>query len=134
MLFRILFSLLLVGSLSVSLAAQSSSNPCADLAKKHLATLDQHLDLDFDQMRCLKAKAVKFCNNNHAKPATSKAQRDKRLAIFRKAILSCLDEDQRKKVVSHYRDQRDKKNRRDLLQAFMEEFGDEVVVIRKKKS
>lgn len=134
MLFRLLFSLLLVGSLTVTASAQSGSNPCADLAKKHLSTLDQHLDLDFAQMKCLKEKAVKFCTANRQNPATSKAQREKRLATFRKAILSCLNADQRKKVVSHYRDQRDKKNRRNLLQAFMDEFGDEVIIIRKKKS
>jgi len=34
MLFRFLFSLLLVGSLSVTASAQSGSNPCAELAKK----------------------------------------------------------------------------------------------------
>ncbi len=134
MIFRILFSLLLLGSLSVTASAQSGSNPCADLAKKHLATLDEHLDIDFAEMKCLKAKAVKFCSTNRENPPTSQAQRDKRLANFRKAILACLDADQRKKVVAHYRDQRDKKNRRNLLQAFMEEFGDEVIIIRKKKS
>lgn len=134
MLFRILFSLLLVGSLPVTASAQSGSNPCADLAKKHLSTLDKHLDLDFGQMKCLKEKAVNFCDKNRQNPATSKAQREKRLAAFRKAILACLDTDQRKKVVSHYRDQRDKKARRNLLQAFMDEFGDEVIIIRKKKS
>ncbi len=134
MLFRFLFSLLLVGSLSVTASAQSGSNPCAELAKKHLSTLDKHLDLDYRQMKCLKEKAVTFCNKNRQNPPTSKAQREKRLAAFRKAILSCLDAKQRKKVVSHYRDQRDKKNRRNLLQAFMDEFGDEVIIIRKKKS
>lgn len=134
MLFRILFSLLLVCSLTVTASAQSGSNPCADLAKKHLSTLDQHLDLDFGQMKCLKEKAVTFCSKNRQNPPTSKAQREKRLTAFRKAILSCLDTDQRKKVVSHYRNKRDQKNRRDLLQAFMDEFGDEVIIIRKKKS
>lgn len=130
MLFRILFSLLLVGSLSVTASAQS----CADLAKKHLSTLDKHLDIDYGQMKCLKDKAVTFCDKNRQNPPTSKAQRDKRVAAFRKAILSCLDADQRKKVVSHFRDQRDKKNRRNLLQAFLDEFGDEIIIIKKKKS
>lgn len=134
MLFRILYSLLLVGSLTVTASAQSGSNPCADLAKKHLSTLDKHFDLDFGQMKCLKGKAVKFCNTNRQNPPINKAQREKRLATFRKAILSCLDTGQRKKVVSRYRDARDKKNRRNLLQAFMDEFGDEVIIIRKKKS
>ncbi|TXF89990.1 hypothetical protein FUA23_08540 [Neolewinella aurantiaca] len=134
MIIRFLFSLLIVCSFAGIASAQSGNSTCADLAKKHLSTLDQHLDLDYGQMKCLKEKAVKFCDSNKQNPPTSKAQRDKRLAAFRKAILSCLDAGQRKKVVSHYRDQRDEKNRRDILQAFIDEFGDEVIVIRKKKS
>ncbi|MEM9928863.1 MAG: hypothetical protein AAF840_03500 [Bacteroidota bacterium] len=128
---RIFLSLFLVVGLAAAATAQSSS-ACADLAKKHLATLDQHLDLDFKQMKCLKEKAVKFCSANKQNPPTSQAQRDKRVAAFRKAILECLNPAQRKKVTTHYRNARDKKERRDLLKAFIDEFGDEVVVIKKR--
>lgn len=129
---RIFFSLLLVCGLAVSASAQGGSNPCADLAKQHLSTLDKHLDLDYGQMKCLKEKAEKFCSFNRENPPTSKAQRDKRVDAFNKAILECLSPAQQKKVKTHYRDQRDEKARRSLLQAFLEEFGDEVIVIKKR--
>lgn len=132
MITRILFSLLLVSSLAVSSFAQSSSNPCADLAKKHLKTLDQHLDLDFKQMKCLKEKAESFCDKNRQHPPTSKAQRDKRVAAFNKALLECLTPQQQQRVKTHFRDQRDEQARRSIMQAFLEEFGDEVIVIKKR--
>jgi leucyl aminopeptidase (aminopeptidase T) len=132
MITRILFSLLLVCSLTVTASAQSSSSPCADLAKKHLKTLDQALDLDFKQMKCLKEKAVNFCDKNRQNPPTSKAQRDKRVAAFNKALLECLSPKQQKRVKTHYRNKRDQKARRNVLQAFLEEFGNEVIIIKKR--
>ena len=129
---RILFSLLLICSVVVSASAQSSSSPCADLAKKHLKILDQALDLDFGQMKCLKEKAVNFCDKNRQNPPTSKAQRDKRVAAFNKAILECLTPAQRKRVKTHFRNKRDEKARRNILQAFLEEFGDEIIIIKKR--
>lgn len=128
---RILFSLLLVCSLAVSTSAQSNS-PCADLAKKHLKILDQALDLDFKQMKCLKEKAVTFCDRNRQNPPTSKAQRDKRVAAFNKAILECLNPMQQKRVKTHFRNKRDEKARRSILKAFLEEFGDEIIIIKKR--
>jgi len=104
MLNRILFTLMLVCSIAVSGTAQSSSTPCADLAKKHLKTLDKALDLDYKQMKCLKEKAVNFCDKNRQNPPSSTAQRDKR----------------------------DEKARRNILKAFLEEFGDEVIIIKKR--
>ncbi|MFK8161365.1 MAG: hypothetical protein AB8H12_02785 [Lewinella sp.] len=129
---RILFSLLLVCSLTISASAQSSSTPCADLAKKHLKTLDQALDLDFKQMKCLKEKAVNFCDKNRQNPPTSKAQRDKRVAAFNKALLECLNPMQQKRVKTHFRNKRDEKARRSILKAFLEEFGNEVIIIKKR--
>jgi hypothetical protein len=129
---RIFFSLLLVCSLAVSASAQSSSSPCADLAKQHLKTLDQALDLDFGQMKCLKEKAVNFCDRNRQNPPTSKAQRDKRVAAFNKALLECLNPKQQKRVKTHFRNKRDEKARRSILQAFLEEFGNEVIIIKKR--
>ncbi len=129
---RLFLSLFLVCTLAVSASAQAGTNPCADLARKHLSTLDQHLDLDYQQMKCLKAKAEKFCAANQQNPPTSAAQKDKRVAAFRKALLECLSPQQRKKVTTHYRDARDEQARRDLLKAFIDEFGDEVIVIKKR--
>lgn len=130
--FRLLLSFLVLCGLTAGLAAQAGSNPCADLAKRHLSTLDEHLDLDYKQMKCLKEAAVRFCTENKAKPATSAKQREARLKTFRKALLSCLDERQQKRVTTHYRNARDKKARRNLLQAFLDEFGDEVIVLKRK--
>lgn len=132
---RIIFStliLLLCCSFATSISAQAGNNPCADLAKKHLKTLDQHLDLDFKQMKCLKEVATRFCSENKANPATSAEQRKNRLKKFRQAILNCLSTKQQEKVKSHFRDAKDKKARRNLLNAFMQEFGDEMIVLHKK--
>lgn len=130
--FRFLLSFLLLLGLASGVAAQAGNNPCADLAKRHLSTLDEHLDLDFNQMKCLKEVAVRFCTENKANPATSAKQREARLKTFRQALLNCLDERQQKRVKTHYRNAKDKQARRNLLQAFMEEFGDEVIVIKRK--
>lgn len=130
--FRFLLSFLLLLGLATGVSAQAGNNPCADLAKKHLSTLDQHLDLDFKQMKCLKEVATRFCSENDAKPATNAKQREARLKTFRQAILNCLSEAQQKRVKTHFRDARDQKARRNLLQAFMDEFADEVIVIKRK--
>ncbi len=132
MLNRILFTLMLVCSIAVSGTAQSSSTPCADLAKKHLKTLDKALDLDYKQMKCLKEKAVNFCDKNRQNPPSSTAQRDKRVNAFRKALLECLTPKQQQRVKTHFRDKRDEKARRNILKAFLEEFGDEVIIIKKR--
>jgi leucyl aminopeptidase (aminopeptidase T) len=132
MISRLLFSCLIVCGLAVSLAAQAGSNPCATIAKKHLGTLDKHLDLNYNQMKCLKEKAVQFCTANSSNPASSKAQQKKRLAAFQKALLECLNPGQQNKVKTHFRNKRDEKERRSILQAFLEEFGDEVIVIKKR--
>jgi len=66
MLFRFLFSLLLVGSLSVTASAQSGSNPCAELAKKHLSTLDKHLDLDSTHQQSPAGKAPGRLPQSHS--------------------------------------------------------------------
>lgn len=132
MLNRILFTLMLVCSIAVSGTAQSSSTPCADLAKKHLKTLDKALDLDYKQMKCLKEKAVNFCDKNRQNPPSSTAQRDKRVNAFRKALLECLTPKQQQRVKTHFRDKRDEKARRSILKAFLEEFGDEVIIIKKR--
>lgn len=130
--FRFFLSFLLLLGLTAGLSAQAGNNPCADLAKRHLSTLDEHLDLDYKQMKCLREVAVRFCTENKAKPATSARQREARLKTFRRALLDCLDERQQKRVTTHYRNARDKQARRNLLQAFLDEFGDEVVVIKRK--
>ena len=129
--FRFLFFALLLLGLGTGLSAQSG-NPCADLAKKHLATLDEHLDLDYGQMKCLKEVAVRFCTENRANPPANAKQRDARLKTFRQAILNCLDERQQARVKNHFRNAREKKARKNLLQAFLEEFADEVIVLKRK--
>ncbi|MTB53739.1 hypothetical protein [Lewinella sp. W8] len=131
MFFRIIIPLLLIGGLT-STAAMAQGNPCADLVKNHLATLDQHLDLDFKQMKCLKDKATAFCDKNRQNPPQTAAQKDKRVNAFRKAILECLDARQRQKVITHFKDKRDERARRNLLDAFIQEFGDEVIIIKKR--
>ncbi len=132
MLSRIILSCLIVCALAVSASAQAGSNPCADVAKKHLSTLDKHLDLDYPQMKCLKEKAEKFCAANRNNPPNNKAQLKKRLAAFQKALLECLNPAQQRKVKTHYRDKRDEQERRSILKAFIEEFGDEVIIIKKR--
>lgn len=132
MISRIILSCLIVCALAASASAQAGSNPCADVAKKHLSTLDKHLDLDYPQMKCLKEKAVKFCDANRNNPPSNKAQLKKRLAAFQKALLECLNPAQQRKVKTHYRDKRDEQERRSILKAFIEEFGDEVIVIKKR--
>ncbi|MEM1358543.1 MAG: hypothetical protein AAGF89_10100 [Bacteroidota bacterium] len=131
MIYRIYLSLLLVCGLTTFASAQGS-NPCADLAKKHLKMLDQHLDIDYGQMKCLKEVAVRFCDANKGNPPTNDAQRDNRRKKLRSALLDCLNARQQAKVKTYYRNQRDKKARRDILQAFIEEFGDEVIIIKKR--
>jgi hypothetical protein len=132
MFFRIIIPMLLICGLSTS-AAMAQGNPCADLVKEHLATLDQHLDLDFKQMKCLREKAQNFCEKNRQNPPQSAAQKDKRVNAFRKAILDCLNERQRQRVISHYKNTRDERARRYLLDAFIEEFGGEVIVVKKRR-
>ncbi|MEM6770788.1 MAG: hypothetical protein AAF597_09415 [Bacteroidota bacterium] len=130
MLIRFCLPFLLICGLATSLTAQATS--CADLAKKHLATLDKHLDLDFKQMKCLKEVSTRFCSSNKANPPANAKQKANRLKTFQQAILDCLSARQQERVKTHFRDKRDEKARRSLLQAFLEEFGDEVIIIKRK--
>lgn len=130
MYFRFILPLLLVCGLATGLSAQSAS--CADLAKKHLSTLDEHLDLDYQQMKCLKEVATRLCVKNKENPPANAKQKASRIQTFRKALLNCLDGRQQKQVKTHFRNERDKKARRNLLDAFLKEFGDEAIVLKKK--
>jgi len=130
MFFRFILPLLLVCGLATGVTAQATS--CADLAKKHLATLDKHLDLDFKQMKCLKEVATSFCSRNNANPPENAKQKANRIKTFRQAILECLNARQQQRVKTHFRNEREKKARRNLLDAFLKEFGDEVIVLKKK--
>ena len=127
---RFILPLLLVCGLATGVSAQASS--CAELAKNHLATLDKHLDLDFKQMKCLKEVATRFCSENKANPPANAKQKANRLKTFRQAILNCLSARQQERVKTHFRNERDKKARRNLLDAFLKEFGDEVIIIKRK--
>lgn len=127
---RFILPLLLVCGLATGISAQATS--CADLAKNHLSTLDKHLDLDFQQMKCLKEVATRFCSENKANPPANAKQKASRIKTFRQAILNCLNARQEQRVKTHFRNERDKKARRNLLDAFLEEFGDEVIVLKRK--
>ena len=127
---RFFLPLLLICGLATGVSAQAAS--CGELAKQHLATLDQHLDLDYQQMKCLKEVAVRFCSENQANPPANARQKANRIKTFRQAILNCLNARQQTRVKTHFRNERDKKARRNLLDAFLTEFGDEVIVLKKK--
>lgn len=130
--FRYLFTLLLLGGLATSVPAQTSSTPCADVVKKHLAALDDHLDLDFGQMKCLREKAMTFCDRNQQNPPANAQQWQDRKDKLRKALLECLDQPQRIRVTTVYRNKQDERARRNILQAFLEEFGDDIIIIKKR--
>ncbi len=130
MLYRFILPLLLVCGLATGVSAQPTT--CAELAKKHLSTLDEHLDLDFKQMKCLKEAATRFCSKNKENPPANAKQKANRIQTFRKAILECLDARQQQRVKNHFRNEREKKARRNLLDAFLQEFGDEVIILKKK--